>query len=409
MTPRLFRSFSLIGGIGAMLLVATQIGQTHTPIRSKYTYNDDVFPILRSRCASCHVPDGVAPMSLMTYKDAVPWAESLRMELISGHMPPWYAELGFGELKNPHTLSGRELDVLLVWSSGGTPRGDSTMALPAIKLTNDWALGPPDLALPMPAPFTLGADTLEDTKEFVIATATTADRWIRAVDVLPGTPAIVRQAVVSISAPAAAAAVLATWLPGSEPVTTTGGTGFRLPAGATLTLRMHYKKTWKYEGTTMTDRSTVGLYFAETPSDRAIQTFAVTSGEVPPQGPDHTLTFSKVLTRDVDALALRSHTDQANVTLQVEAVRPNGERVPLIRLTGRPNWDRRYWFDRPMMLARGTTIEVVATFQEPLDPAHTMTATGTAAPAATAPRTGPLRITLDVVPSGTKRSSAERQ
>ena len=67
-------------------------GDAHKPITSPYTYNDDVFPILRDRCGRCHVPGGVAPMSLMTYKDAYPWGESIRTELIAGHMPPWPVE-----------------------------------------------------------------------------------------------------------------------------------------------------------------------------------------------------------------------------------------------------------------------------------------------------------------------------
>ena len=77
----------------ALVLVAVTItvvpGGAHKPITSPFTYNDDVFPILRDRCGRCHVRDGVAPMSLMTYEDTVPWGESIRVELLAGHMPPW--------------------------------------------------------------------------------------------------------------------------------------------------------------------------------------------------------------------------------------------------------------------------------------------------------------------------------
>jgi hypothetical protein len=75
--------------VGAVLLVAAVValassrGQAHKPITSPYTYNNEVFPILRDRCGACHVPGGVAPMSLMTYKDAYPWGESIRTELIA--------------------------------------------------------------------------------------------------------------------------------------------------------------------------------------------------------------------------------------------------------------------------------------------------------------------------------------
>src|SRR5262245_19568057 len=82
----------------ACLVVAMGIGahsvQAHKPITSKYTYTEDVFPILNERCGRCHVLGGVAPMSFLTYKDAFPWAESIRVELASAHMPPWFAEIG---------------------------------------------------------------------------------------------------------------------------------------------------------------------------------------------------------------------------------------------------------------------------------------------------------------------------
>ena len=132
--------------VGALSLTP---GEAHKAITSKYTYNDDVFPILRDKCARCHVAGGVAPMSLMTYDEAFPWAESIRAELVANHMPPWNAEEGFGAFKAAHTLSPRELDIILTWATGGNPRGQLDQKLPAIALKNDWTMGAPDLALPL--------------------------------------------------------------------------------------------------------------------------------------------------------------------------------------------------------------------------------------------------------------------
>jgi hypothetical protein len=84
-------------------------GETHKPITSKYTYNEDVFPILRERCGRCHVPDGVAPMSLMTYREAYPWGESVRAEIIAKHMPPWHAEDSAVRFKNQPTITSTRL------------------------------------------------------------------------------------------------------------------------------------------------------------------------------------------------------------------------------------------------------------------------------------------------------------
>src|SRR5205823_11664545 len=133
----------------------------------------------------CHVPGGVAPMSLVTYEDAYPWAESIRAELIAAHMPPWNAESGFGELQHAHTLSPKELDVVLTWATGGNPKGNLDQKLPAVTLKNEWVMGTPDLVLPLPAPFELVADKMDDTHEYTVATGITAPRWVRAIDLLP--------------------------------------------------------------------------------------------------------------------------------------------------------------------------------------------------------------------------------
>jgi hypothetical protein len=400
---------ALCGGVVIIMITASRTGEAHKPIASKYTYQEDVFPILRDRCGRCHVPGGVAPMSLMTYKDAAPWAESLRIELLSAHMPPWQIEPGSGIVQDGHGLTGRELDVLLVWAIGGAPMGSRTTALPPVALENKWALGEPDLALRMPAEFTLAADTLEDTREFVVSTGTTVDRWVRAVDLLPGTPAIVRRAVVSIEPPVAAATssngvkpsdtpdhVLAVWLPGTDPVPTAAGTAFHLRAGARLTLRIHYQKTWKYEGQAITDRSTIGIYFAEPASLRPVRSMAMTSGEIV-DASDRTVVFGQVIGTDIDVLALRAPVDRAEIDVQVTAVRPDGSRVPVVRFRTRPNWSRRYWLDRPLRLPRGTRIEAVGTFATPIE-------AGLGAPTAltTSRRTGAgdherLRLVFDVV------------
>ena len=74
---RASRTFTVCALNALALTLAYQPGQAHKPITSPFTYNDDVFPILKERCSRCHVADGVAPLSLMTYDDTVPWGESI--------------------------------------------------------------------------------------------------------------------------------------------------------------------------------------------------------------------------------------------------------------------------------------------------------------------------------------------
>jgi hypothetical protein len=370
---KLFASSSMVL---AVIVLADRDGQAHKPITSPYTYNEDVFPIVRERCGQCHVPGGVAPMSLMTYKDAYPWGESIRTELIAGHMPPWGVESGHGNIKNARTLTAKELNILLTWATGGNPIGNTERTLEPVGLTRDWRLGTPDLVLPAPTEFGLATDMAETTAEFTVKTGTTEAKWVRAVDLLPGNPAIVRSATVAIKgAPTESQntlgpeQVLAMWLPGDTPVSPGAGGAFRLPAGAELVVRMRYKKTWQYERVAMTDRSTVGVYFASPPASevRAL-TLVPAGGEGKASGSNASVTFGYDAGDDLRAVALYTDVALANATVQVTAVRPNGSREEIIRFRPQPEWARRYWFEKPIALPRGTRVEVATTGDAPLLP-----------------------------------------
>jgi hypothetical protein len=371
---RLFASSSMVLAVVAL---ANRDGQAHKPITSPYTYNEDVFPIVRERCGECHVPGGVAPMSLITYKDAYPWGESIRTELIAGHMPPWGIESGHANIKNARTLTAKELNILLTWATGGNPIGNTERTLEPVGLSRDWRLGTPDLVLPAPAELGLAADVAETTAEFTLKTGTTEAKWVRAVDLLPGNPAIVRSATVAIKgAPTTEShdalgpeQVLAMWLPGETAISPGAGGAFRLPAGAELVVRLRYKKTWQYERVAMADRSTVGVYFASPPASevRAL-TLVPAGGEGKGSGGNDSVTFGYDAGDDLRAVALYTDAALANATVQVTAVRPNGSREEIIRFRPQPEWARRYWFEKPIALPRGTRVEVATTADAPLLP-----------------------------------------
>src|SRR4051812_49682700 len=117
------RAWVTAGAIATTLIAAAPATQAHKPITSPFTYSRDVLPIVRERCGQCHAPGGVAPMSLLTHNDAVPWGESLRLELTAGHMPPWSVDCGAAHFRAPGNLSAREVNVILTWAPGGTPAG----------------------------------------------------------------------------------------------------------------------------------------------------------------------------------------------------------------------------------------------------------------------------------------------
>jgi hypothetical protein len=379
----------------AVIAIAAERGEAHKPITSPYTYNEEVFPILRDRCGRCHMAGGVAPMSLMTYKDAFPWGESIRTELVAGHMPPWNVDDAAGRFRNAQVLSARELNVLLTWVTGGNPMGSAESTPPAVEPQRGWRLGQPDVVMPMPSEFTIAADTNESVQEFTLPVSATEARLVRAVDLMPGNPAIVRSATVRVKkeSPAGAEGVLAVWVPGDAPAALADGTAFRLPPEADLVLRVHYKKTWQYERSPMTDRTSVGLYLATTTPAREVRALTLAPEGGASESIDRGLSFSRAVTEDSQAVAIYPDTALENVNIEVRAVRPDGSRAELIRIRPQADWARRYWFAQPIDLPRGTRIEVVATNRDTLLPP------GAAPIVARRPDPSSVRLTLNVVPA----------
>src|SRR5215470_11657804 len=65
----------------------------------------DVAPIFFKNCAECHRPGEAAPFSALSYKDARPWARSIREQVVSREMPPWRADPHVGQFKNDRRLT----------------------------------------------------------------------------------------------------------------------------------------------------------------------------------------------------------------------------------------------------------------------------------------------------------------
>lgn len=399
-------------------VVCVAPGSAHKPITSPYTYNEDVFPLLRDRCGQCHVRGGVAPMSLLTHADTVPWGESIRTEVLAGHMPPGAVDEAPARFRNATGLSPREMNTLLTWVTGGTPIGDapktSTKVTDASAGTEapahkTWPLGPPDLTLPLPSEGVLAADTHEQWSEFVIATGLTERRSIRAIDLLPGNAAMVRAAAIVLRTqaarggnggsdrPAASRAsreterMLALWLPGEQPYALDAGLGFELPPAAELAVRVLYRKTWEYERQELRDRSAIGLYFGPA-STTPVESIRLAPDDATGANADRIM-FRRTVTEDARAIAVYPDVGLDGAAVKVIATRPDGTRADLIAFHPRPDWVHRYWFREPISLPRGTTIEVTAAVD---DEARLLPLSLAPAPAAR-PDLSSLRLTLNVV------------
>lgn len=102
--------------------------RAHDVISTKLTWTRDVVRIINKRCASCHHEGGKAPMSLLHYEEARPWAKAIKEEVLERRMPPWGAVKGFGEFLNDRGLTQEEISIFSDWVEGGAPEGEPKFA-----------------------------------------------------------------------------------------------------------------------------------------------------------------------------------------------------------------------------------------------------------------------------------------
>src|SRR5580704_12397591 len=121
------------------------LGLTVGLVSAAPTFTKDIAPILYERCVQCHRPGSIAPMSLLDYKSARPWAASIREAVLSRKMPPWFADPQYGHFANDARLNNRQLETIKAWVDGGAAEGDPRDLPKAPEFADGWSLGKPDI------------------------------------------------------------------------------------------------------------------------------------------------------------------------------------------------------------------------------------------------------------------------
>jgi hypothetical protein len=106
-----------------LLCSAATAAWSHDIITTPITFDREISRIIYTHCASCH-HEGGAAFSLMTYKEARPWAEAIKDEVLGGTMPPWGAVKGFGDFRNDQALTPEQIELIVNWNDGGKPEGE---------------------------------------------------------------------------------------------------------------------------------------------------------------------------------------------------------------------------------------------------------------------------------------------
>jgi hypothetical protein len=356
------------------------------------TFTKDVAPILYKNCVGCHRPGEIAPMSLLTYADARPWAKAIRDEVGDGNMPPWHANPQFLKLRDERRLTDADKSTLVRWANTGALEGDPKALPPVPSFTDGWRMGKPDQIFEMQEDYAVPAEGTIEYEWFYIPTNFTDPKYIQQIEIRPGNKTVVHHVLVYYRAkpdkqrtpvlqPNQAQMktperrvngtrppkgpelgprrLIASFAPGIDPQAFPAGTALRLEAGGTIELQMHYTTN----GTPGTDRTRIGVIYAKEEPKHEIRASAFFNGTlVLPAGADDVkvdadLTF----VQDAIVWGILPHTHLRGKKWEYRLEAPDGTARTILAVPKYDfNWQTYYMFEEPLKVAKGSKLTSTA-------------------------------------------------
>lgn len=247
-------------------------------------YHADIRPLLQRSCVHCHSPGNLAPFSLATYAAARSLGGSIVKATHDGIMPPWSAVPSDTcrpnlPWRDDESLSKEELDLLDLWVQKGSPEGHAT-APETTTPERSTHLDSFDLELTPKSPYVASGDA-DEYRCFVLDPAITEERYVSAIDLVPGNREIVHHATVLVDRDRTSLqrvgpdgsfecmnditsgelTQILNWAPGMLPIELPTDVGVKIAPNPLFILLVHYSP----KGSTITqDLSKVQVRYAKT-------------------------------------------------------------------------------------------------------------------------------------------------
>ncbi|HUR35670.1 MAG TPA: hypothetical protein VM032_17825 [Vicinamibacterales bacterium] len=383
------RNLGILGAVVATTTLMTPCvaGAADTPP----TFTKDIAPIFQDKCEACHRPDSIAPMSLVTYEDARPWARSIRTRVESHQMPPWSIDktVGIQEFKNDRSLSDAQVATIVKWIDAGAPKGDLKDMPKPVQWPDDqgWNFAAqfgqkePDLILKS-TPWTQKAGANDTWWRPMVATGLTEPRWVRAIEIRPGSVKgrkITHHAIARLQQEetdtlaqndvdqngAQQPGTFMEWAVGKQGEVMRPNSGKLMLPGSKIYWDIHYSNG----GEDVTDNVEMGIYFypkGQEPKYRQVLHLmgATNAGgvDIPPNTVKSTEGFF-VLKENARVESFQPHMHLRGKAMQISAILPTGQ-VQVISYVSafNFNWMTSYLYadDAAPLLPKGTILKVEA-------------------------------------------------
>ncbi len=391
------RAFVLVVGLSAL---------PSAMAASDATFTKDVLPIFQKNCQTCHRPGQTAPMSLLTYDSARPWAKAIKNAVTSRKMPPWFASPEVGHFSNDKSLKQDDIDTIVKWVDAGAPQGDPKDAPAPVQWPDGGWQIKPDIIVEGPS-YNVPAKSIVEWQWIPVPTGFTKDTWVTSIEVLPeqipvthhiclsfrphtpdvkygvsvfnkpnierdadgveikkdGPTAAQQQGAASFQAAVVGGAIEECYEPGRGPADFRPyGAAKLIPAGTDVWVNLHYTPN----GIAVIDHIKVGFTVAkETPKKRylALSTSATqdrTQFAIPPfdgnyQAPPAIATFAE----DVTLVGLMPHMHVRGKSATFYLDYPDGHTEKVLDVP-RYDFNWQQWYDMSLKIPKGTKLRVIA-------------------------------------------------
>lgn len=362
-----------------------------TQAQTRYTYTENIAPVIYNKCSSCHHVGGIAPMPFSNYDDVKKHIGMITMAALdpkNRFMPPWMPDTSYSHFIDERTLTVAETEMIKNWIIQGMPQGNvaAEPELPAFKKGSQ--LGKPDLTVSMKESFMHRGDNNDEYRVFVLPTYLKEGHNVGAIEIVPGNPKIAHHIILGLDTTQVADKLdlkderygyeqysgfgfyptydnWSGWVPGNKTrFFPKGISNYILPRSKVL-LQMHYGPS----PIDSKDSTVVNIFYNDASANRYIRGWVISPNDIKdgpffiPANTKKTFHAQFKVVADWSLINVTPHAHWLGKKWEVFAVHPNGDTTNLIRINDWDfNWQNFFSFKKFVKLEKGTMIYCNGTF-----------------------------------------------